>query len=210
MKKMIPLLLFSICMSCSYSQKTDESKTSYTAEVKYKFQEIVTEDEFKLMEQNLLSRHKYDSTTVETHIDELRHKQQVLIDSDTSEICNVYVIGEPFDFDFSFDGSQESFYKKDFSQRVVLDDYSHHEYWCLVGSYTRSEQVISTNIRSHNLDVNCQINLSYSTIKIEDNRTLSLLDSVNYVGTNQNNLPIPNSGTVATMDFILVNHTNYE
>ena len=208
MKYFISLILCLINTSSFYGQSNAEPSKSVSIGtlVRYDYYDLAGDGYFSNQRSELLSDAMYDSTWVEGHINELEQQYKRSIDTD-SKVCDMYVIAEPFDFQFSLLGetkhfNQEDFYKEQKSQDIL----NQYEYRCFLGSYERSENVQHAYILSDGLNVDCQLNLSYTSIRIEDLRNVTLVDSIYFNGINENGLPILKEKLVTTEGYILVAH----
>jgi len=168
------LILIFFTPNICWSQLVVDSLQEY--EIRYFYEQIYSDSDFESFNNHLMSNAKTenDSLRIMRHINKLEEIQQVKIDNDTTQLCQVLFAGEPVDFRIEIDGKEIEFEKSDFAKIRIVDDYPHYENQCIIASFDRSNNVLKAKFKSNKLNFDFNINLSYPWIRIENNTNISL------------------------------------
>lgn len=177
-------------------------------EIRYYYEQIYSERDFESFKNRLLSKSstKNDSFKITKHIIKLKKIQQERLNNDTLQFCKIIFTGEPIDFKFKIGGEDFEFTKSDFVKIRIPDDFPQFENQCKIALFKKSNKIVMANFESNNLSYDCILNLSFSTIKIENNINIPLSEITTKSDTD-GGPPIPIEKTVIVRGAIEINHT---
>ena len=140
------------------------------------------------------------------HISKLKEIQQVRLNNDTTQTCKILFSGEPIEFNFLIEGKEFKFSKPDFKTTGIPGDYPHFENQCQIAMLRKSDKTIDARFESEALSYNCELNLSFSTIKIEHNINIPMSTEVSTKPNPNGGPPIPTEKIIIVEGAIEIDH----
>lgn len=176
--------------------------------IKYHYEKVISPEEFELFENQLLAQSNTtdDSLQIRNHVTKLRAIQHERVKNDTSQFCEIIFIGEPLNFTFQIAGDTIDCKKDSFKTVRIFDDFPHFESQYRIKRLKRTDHILQAKFISPDLNYHCDLDISYSTIRIENAVNIPMAIEITTTSDTNDGLPVPIQRVETTKGSISIKH----